>query len=309
MRFIRKEQFGFYNDVVRCTGGCCCIDTTSTEPDLVPQVSRRSGDDPPLPELVGKDEGSAHHCLLPYLTITRQRTGSPPEIRPLILIAFTVRIQHWPLDETASVTNTKNHNAVSFQPAQIDTCFSIASSKIRAANGILSGSSLNAVHDTVCDKNTQNSSYIIPQYTGVAVFGLASIELDFARALKCALSIGNAMSAAQMGTSSTSMQVSIAVDYGDIWLGRIGHKYRHQVCVLGSPVSWVASVATAAHETARAKGLWPKTAGFRSGTSQIHVSDKFKAQLVEPNDFKFSSRSYDVGSVDQPSWRLLASSK
>lgn len=280
---------------------------------------------------------NSHKHLLPYLTIARQRSGVPPELRPMIVMAFRI--------EVLRSSSSGSLKRVQMSTAQLNTFYGLVMECVNSANGVLHHHAMGHLHLEGDDVRAVASAGVPPDpsaygtaattpspthWCGLAVFGLTAVELDLQRSVRCALRLAQSLEVLPLATQNrqtarggSSSEVcsqpaeanstdtrgggdeesvlvcrgSVALECGPLWLGRLGHRHRYQICVLGEAAD-CASVEAERHHVLSAHhgpgGMWSQTTGsttesdddstprprVTSGSSSISCVPATSAELV-----------------------------
>lgn len=234
---------------------------------------------------------NSHKHLLPYLTIARQRSGTPPELRPLIVMAFRIEI--------FSSSSPDSLTRVQMSTAQLNRFYGLVTECVNGANGVLHHHALGHLHFEDHDVRTAPAwadagagiaaaaAAAPTHWCGLAVFGLTAVELDLLRCVRCAIRLAHALESVPLlmqncraaggetagAGSTTSTRVcgdmeselfcrsSLTLECGPLWLGRLGHRHRYQICVLGEAASRASDEADRHHVLTGTGGMWSKTTG------------------------------------------------
>ena len=123
----------------------------------------------------------AHKGLLPYLTIARQRAGSPPELRPLVALGFRIELVDRTDGTPAGMSN-----------ALLNRMFGAVCEAVHGANGVVQHSMVGH-SDPHATPGAAAAGGV--HWSGMAVFGLTAVELDIIRPARCALRLAQALEA------------------------------------------------------------------------------------------------------------------
>jgi hypothetical protein len=242
-----------------------------------PEHAESSGLKPPSAVAAGlADAGSSgstsdesHKGLLPYLTIARQRSGSPAELRALIVMGFKIEM-------LASASGVRQKMST----AQLNKVFGVVAERVNSANGVLQHGvighlpheegDVEAAAKGGVDANGSGGGSAPPaHWCGLAVFGLTAVELDLQRSARCALALAQALETLplltakqQAGAKSEGggpvLRGSISLESGPLWLGRLGHRLRYQLCVLGPAAAAAAAEAERHFVSTTQAGSWAR---------------------------------------------------
>ena len=133
----------------------------------------------------------AHKGLLPYLTIARQRAGSPPELRPLVALGFRIELVDRTDGTQAGISN-----------ALLNRMFGAVCEAVHGANGVVQHSMVGH-SDPHATPGTAAAGGV--HWSGMAVFGLTAVELDIIRPARCALRLAQALEAVVRKALSASL--------------------------------------------------------------------------------------------------------
>ena len=217
----------------------------------------------------GSASDESHKGLLPYLTIARQRSGFPAELCALIVMGFKIEM-------VASATGARQ----TMSTAQLNKVFGVVAERVNSANGVLQhgvighlpheeGDVEAAAKGGVDVSGSGGGSAPPTHWCGLAVFGLTAVELDLQRSARCALALAQALETLPLLTPKQQagaagegggpvLRGSISLESGRLWLGRLGHRLRYQLCVLGPATSSAAAEAERHSVSTTQTGSWAR---------------------------------------------------
>ena len=161
----------------------------------------------------GGGADDSHKGLLPYLTIARQRSGSPSELRPLVVMGFRIEMhscsssgiasQPGLSGSSSSSSSSSATTRVAMSDAQLNKVYGLVAEYVNSANGVLQHSVMGHLPLPDGDVGAASSAGILEavaaaaaadatggtaaaaaaptHWCGLAVFGLTAVELDLHR--------------------------------------------------------------------------------------------------------------------------------